>query len=121
MNLEEPMVPWRPIPPARDTSRGETGHSLGRSGHMLALFALQLAPVAANALHASNIARNATPRLGGRNSSWCISVKTTSVIQGGVRSTEGDFLRKNLDDDWLGTPSVCPGRLSSLWTTREGS
>lgn len=87
---------------------------------MQALFALRLVLVAANALHASNIARNATPNWG-RNSSWCISVKTTRVIQGGVRSTEGDIFRKNLDGDWLGTPSVCPGRVSSLWTTREGS
>ena len=45
-------------------SQGETAHSLGGSGHMQALLALRLGLVAANALHASDVARNATPRLG---------------------------------------------------------
>lgn len=62
--LEGPLVPCSTIPPARKASRGVTERSLGGSGHMQALFALRLALVTANALHASNIAWNATLRPG---------------------------------------------------------
>lgn len=62
--IEAPPVPCSSIPPARKASQGVTEHSLGGSGHMQALFALRLALVIANALHASYIAWNVTLRLG---------------------------------------------------------